>query len=126
MLNTILIQGRLTKDPELRYTMQETPVASFSIACERDTKNADGQRETDFIDCVAWRRTGTFVSEYFHKGDMIVLSGRLQIRHWEDDKGYKRRSAEVVVISAYFGGDKRSAPAKPEFEELDDDGELPF
>ena len=153
MLNHIVIMGRLTRDPELRYTQSQTPVASFTLAVDRDFGSRDGgEKQTDFIDCVAWRQTAEFVSKYFTKGSMAVVSGRLQIRDWTDREGGKRRSAEVVVDNMYFGesrrrdgdsGDSRSssyssygnsgsagkssAPAASAFAELDDgDGELPF
>ena len=153
MLNHITIMGRLTRDPELRYTQSQTPVASFTLAVDRDFGSRDGgEKQTDFIDCVAWRQTAEFVSKYFTKGNMAVVSGRLQIRDWTDRDGGKRRSAEVVVDNMYFGesrrrdgdsGDSRSssyssygnsgsagkssAPAASAFAELDDgDGELPF
>ena len=153
MLNHITIMGRLTRDPELRYTQSQTPVASFTLAVDRDFGSRDGgDKQTDFIDCVAWRQTAEFVSKYFTKGSMAVVSGRLQIRDWTDREGGKRRSAEVVVDNMYFGesrrrdgdsGDSRSssyssygnsgsagkssAPAASAFAELDDgDGELPF
>ena len=153
MLNHITIMGRLTRDPELRYTQSQTPVASFTLAVDRDFGSRDGgEKQTDFIDCVAWRQTAEFVSKYFTKGSMAVVSGRLQIRDWTDRDGGKRRSAEVVVDNMYFGesrrrdgdsGDSRSssyssygnsgsagkssAPSASAFAELDDgDGELPF
>ena len=155
MLNHIVIMGRLTRDPELRYPQSQTPVASFSLAVDRDFGGRDGgEKQTDFIDCVAWRQTAEFVNKYFTKGSMAVVSGRLQIRDWTDRDGGKRRSAEVVVDNMYFGeskrrdsGDSRSdsysnsysrpssgydAPrsvnsAPSAFSELDDgDGELPF
>lgn len=155
MLNHITIMGRLTRDPELRYTQSQTPVASFTLAVDRDYGGRDGgEKQTDFIDCVAWRQTAEFVSKYFQKGSMAVVSGRLQIRDWTDREGGKRRSAEVVVDNVYFGesrrrdsgdsgsyggnygssGDSRSysatassAPSASPFAELDDgDGELPF
>lgn len=153
MLNHITIMGRLTRDPELRYTQSQTPVASFTLAVDRDFGSRDGgEKQTDFIDCVAWRQTAEFVSKYFTKGSMAVVSGRLQIRDWTDREGGKRRSAEVVVDNMYFGesrrrdgdsGDSRSssyssygnsgsagkssAPVASAFAELDDgDGELPF
>ena len=108
MLNHITIMGRLTRDPELRRTGSGIAVASFTIAVDRDFSPKDGgERETDFIDCVAWRQTGEFVSKYFTKGSMIVVSGRLQIRSWNDKDGNKRRTAEVVVDNIYFGGSKR-------------------
>ena len=108
MLNHIVIMGRLTRDPELRRTGSGIAVASFTVAVDRDFGNRDGgERETDFIDCVAWRQTGEFVSKYFTKGSMIVVSGRLQIRNWNDKDGNKRRSAEVVADNVYFGESKR-------------------
>ena len=108
MLNHITIMGRLTRDPELRRTGSGIAVASFTLAVDRDFgKNDNGERETDFIDCVAWRQTGEFVSKYFTKGRMIVVSGRLQIRSWTDKDGNKRRTAEVVADNCYFGDSKR-------------------
>ena len=108
MLNHIVIMGRLTRDPELRRTGSGVAVASFSLAVDRDFAPKDGgERETDFIDCVAWRQTGEFVSKYFAKGRMAVVSGRLQIRSWTDKDGNKRTSAEIVVANAYFGDSKR-------------------
>ncbi len=108
MLNHITIMGRLTRDPELRRTGSGIAVASFTLAVDRDYSPKDGgERETDFIDCVAWRQTGEFVSKYFAKGRMAVVSGRLQIRGWTDKEGNKRRSAEVVADNVYFGDSKR-------------------
>ena len=110
MLNHIVIMGRLTRDPELRRTGSGIAVASFSVAVERDFSGRDGgEKETDFIDCVAWRQTGEFVSKYFTKGRMIVVSGRLQIRSWTDKDGNKRRTAEVVADNCYFGDSKRES-----------------
>ena len=109
MLNHITIMGRLTRDPELRRTGSGIAVASFTVAVDRDFGGRDGgEKETDFIDCVAWRQTGEFVSKYFTKGSMIVVSGRLQIRSWNDKEGNKRRTAEVVADNVYFGESKRS------------------
>lgn len=108
MLNHIVIMGRLTRDPELRRTGSGIAVASFTVAVDRDYSGKDGgEKETDFIDCVAWRNTGEFVSKYFTKGRMIVVSGRLQLRDWTDKEGNKRRSAEVVADSCYFGDSKK-------------------
>ena len=108
MLNHIVIMGRLTRDPELRRTGSGIAVASFTVAVDRDFgKNENGEKETDFIDCVAWRQTGEFISKYFTKGRMIVVSGRLQIRSWADKDGNKRRTAEVVADNCYFGDSKR-------------------
>ena len=111
MLNHITIMGRLTRDPELRRTGSGTAVASFTLAVDRDFGGNGNERETDFIDCVAWRQTGEFVSKYFTKGSMAVVSGRLQIRNWTDKEGNKRRSAEVNVANAYFGDSKRDGDA---------------
>lgn len=126
MLNTITIMGRLTRDPELRYTQSNTPVASFTLAVDRDF----GEKQTDFIDCVAWRSSAEFVSRYFGKGSMAAVAGRLQIREWTDNNGNKRRSAEVVAEHVYFGESKRREASADisaaDFEDLDDDGELPF
>ena len=154
MLNKIFIMGRLTRDPELRRTQTGTSVASFTLAVDRDFKDkSTGERTTDFIDVVAWRQTGEFVSRYFAKGRMAVVEGRLQMREWTDKEGNKRRSAEVVADNVYFGDSRRdgeggySAPAygsapvgdysapsgysapveSNQFAELSgDDGELPF
>lgn len=132
MLNKIIIMGRLTRDPELRRTGSGTAVASFTLAVDRDFKTQDGKKETDFIDIVAWRGTGEFVSKYFSKGRMAVVEGRLQIRDWTDKDGGKRRSAEVVAESVYFADSKKSVPESgtaepaPITEEEIDEGELPF
>ena len=108
MLNHIVIMGRLARDPELRHTQTGTPVASFTLAVDRDFKDKNtGERQTDWIDVVAWRGTGEFVSRYFSKGRMAVVEGRLQIRDWTDKEGNKRRSAEVVADNVYFGDSKR-------------------
>ncbi len=151
MLNKIILMGRLTRDPELRRTQSGTAVTSFSLAVDRDFKSQSGEKETDFIDIVAWRNTAEFVSKYFTKGRMAIVEGRLQIRDWTDREGGKRRSAEVVADNVYFGDSKRDAasdggyappaygavpsrsatPAPTEsqsdFAEIgEDDGELPF
>lgn len=141
MLNHIVIMGRLTRDPELRRTGSGVAVASFTLAVDRDFSGKDGgEKETDYIDCVAWRNTGEFVSKYFAKGSMAVVSGRLQIRAWNDKDGNKRRTAEVVADSVYFGESKRaaensSAPANyggyaapaQDFAQLEgEDAQLPF
>ena len=151
MLNSVTIMGRLTRDPELRHTQSGTAVASFTVAVDRDYKNKEtDKRDTDFIDCVAWRSTGEFVSKYFTKGRMAIVEGRLQIRDWTDNNGSKRRSAEVIADNIYFGDSKRdSAPSdygapppygapsgrgtpapmesRSDFAEIgEEDGELPF
>ena len=149
MLNHITIMGRLTRDPELRRTGSGIAVASFTLAVDRDFGGKDGgERETDFIDCVAWRQTGEFVSKYFTKGRMAVVSGRLQIRNWNDKEGNKRRTAEVVADNVYFGDSNKregeagsyaapaagfggySAPAAAPASDFamldDDDAQLPF
>lgn len=144
MLNHITIMGRLTKDPEMRRTASGIACASFTLAVDRDYSN-NGEKETDFIDCVAWRSTAEFVQKYFTKGRMTVASGRLQIRSWTDNSGNKRRTAEVVADNVYFGDSKKesdnsgytgfipnssvptaSAPVS-DFAMLDDDdAQLPF
>ena len=108
MLNKIIIMGRLTIDPELRRTGSGTAVTSFSMACDRDFKSQSGDKETDFIEVVAWKNTAEFVSKYFSKGRMAVVEGRLQIRDWTDKAGNKRTSAEVVADNVYFADSKRS------------------
>ena len=110
MLNHITLMGRLVRDPELRYTQSQTPVASFTLAVDRDFGGRDGgERQTDFIDIVAWRHTADFVSKYFTKGSMAVVSGRLQIRDWTDRDGNKRTSYEIVADNVYFGDSKNAA-----------------
>ena len=144
MLNKIILMGRLTRDPELRRTGSGTAVASFSLAVDRDFKSQSGEKETDFIDVVAWRSTAEFVSKYFTKGRMAIVEGRLQIRDWTDDSGNNRRSAEVVANNVYFGDSKRDSDSSggggyrpagrgvdvspgSDFEEIgEEDGELPF
>ena len=150
MLNHITIMGRLVRDPELRRTGSGVAVTSFTVAVDRDFGSREnGERETDFIDCVAWRQTGEFVSKYFTKGRMAVVSGRLQIRNWTDKEGNKRRTAEVIADNVYFGDSKRdgdgagsyaapaaqnfggySAPASAPASDFamldDDDAQLPF
>jgi single-strand DNA-binding protein len=125
MLNKIVIMGRLTRDPELRQTQNQIPVASFTLAVDRDFGE-----ETDFIDCVAWRKTAEFVSNYFFKGKMAVVAGRLQIRNWEDKDGNKRKSAEVVADNVYFGDSKKDSGTAEYsgFQEASDisDDDLPF
>ena len=108
MLNHIVIMGRLVRDPELRRTGSGVAVTSFRVAVDRDFVPKDGgERKADFIDCVAWRQTGEFISKYFTKGRMIIVDGRLEMRDWTDKDGNKRTSAEIVVANAYFGDSKR-------------------
>lgn len=130
-LNRIDIMGRLTKAPELRYTAQGTPVTSFTLAVDRDYQSGGSERQADFIDVVAWKSTAEFVSKYFSKGSMAIVTGRLQIRDWEDKNGGKRRSAEVIADSVYFGESRKRDTEgvnvdPPKFEEMEDDGTLPF
>jgi len=114
MLNSIEVMGRLTRDPELRQTQSQIPVASFTLAVDRDYGGRDGgEKQTDFIDCVAWRQTAEFISKYFFKGSMAVVSGRLQMRDWTDRDGNKRRSAEIVVENIYFGEAKKEREQDP-------------
>ena len=153
MLNHIVLMGRLTRDPELRRTGSGVAVASFTLAVDRDFAAQGAEKETDFVDIVAWRNTAEFVSRYFTKGRMAVVEGRLQIRSWQDKDGNNRRTAEVVADNVYFGDSKRdgaersgdynnySAPAygapaggyaapmggASDFSEIDEeDGDLPF
>lgn len=117
MINHITAMGRLTHDPELRHTASGIAVCSFSIACERDYKDTSGQKQTDFIDVVAWRNTAEFVSKYFTKGRMAVVDGRLQLRDWTDKEGAKRRNAEILAASVNFGDSKPKA-AEPQTTEV--------
>lgn len=135
MLNNIVIMGRLTRDPELRRTSSGVAVSSFTLACERDFAPQGEARGTDFIDIVAWRYTAEFVEKYFSKGQMAVVSGRLQIRNWEDKEGNKRRSAEILADHVYFGEAKRDKTTQGEpqydpqggFSEIEDiDTPLPW
>lgn len=148
MLNKIIVMGRLTRDPELRRTGSGTAVTSFSLAVDRDFKDQNGDKETDFIDVVAWRNTAEFVSKHFAKGRMVVVEGRLQIRDWTDKDGGKRRSAEIIAENVYFGDSKHETqntqadnmaslagrmsgfaepPNKQGFAEIgEEDGELPY
>ena len=141
MLNKIIIMGRLTRDPELRRTGSGTAVTSFSLACDRDFKSQSGDKETDFIEVVAWKNTAEFVSKYFSKGRMAVVEGRLQIRDWTDKAGNKRITAEIVADNVYFADSKRSESndnQKENFNALsgrvsddfapisEEDGEIPF
>lgn len=109
MLNHCTLMGRLVRDPELRHTGNNVPVASFTIAVDRDFKAAGGEKETDFVDVVAWRNTAEFVSKYLSNGRMAVVSGRLQMRKWTDKDGNKRVSAEIVADNVYFGDSKNSS-----------------
>lgn len=134
MLNHITLMGRLTKDPELRHTGSGVSVANFSLAVERDYKSGEGERETDFIEIVAWRGTADFVTKYFRRGSMAAISGRLQIRSFVDKEGNKRKAAEVVAESIYFAESKRSSEATTQTAAMadivplpdDDDDGLPF
>ena len=137
MLNKIIIMGRMTRDPEIRRTGSGTAVTSFSLACDRDFKSQSGDKETDFIEVVAWKNTAEFVSKYFSKGRMAVVEGRLQIRDWTDKAGNKRKTAEVVADNVYFADSKQSQEKNFEnlagrmdgFAEIQEDEEencLPF
>lgn len=147
MLNTVSLQGRMVRDPELRRTNSGKPVTSFTLACDRDFKNSQtGEKEVDFLDCVAWNSTAELVEKYFHKGQMAVATGRLQIRQYTDKNGQKLRHAEILVSSVYFCGSKENGSAgcsesdsgygapsyqtnapSGDFAELDEeDGQLPF
>lgn len=126
MLNKITLMGRNTRDPELRYTTQNVPVTTFTLAVDRDYQPG-GNKQTDFINCVAWRKTAEFVNEYFHKGDMMAVSGSLQTREYTDRDGNKRKVFEVVAENVYFCERKKNDAPAPSttFEDLDDDEPLP-
>lgn len=140
MLNIVTILGRLVRDPELRHTNSGKSVCSFTMAVDRDFKNGNGEKEVDFIDCVAWGNTADFVSRYAEKGRLLIASGRLQIREWTDKEGNKRRNAEVITSNVYFGDSKKKITQEEQaanfeqptgdvagFVEIDSaDGELPF
>lgn len=140
MLNKIIIMGRLTRDPELRRTGSGTAVISFSLACDRDFKSRSGDKETDFIEVVAWKNTAEFVSKYFGKGRVAVVEGRLQTRDWTDREGGKRVATEIVADNVYFGDSKRDSDSgtassysdtlsgmTQDFSEIsEEDGDIPF
>jgi len=134
-MNEIVLMGRLTRDPELRTTGSGTPVCSFTLAVYRDYNN--GEKQTDFIDCVAWRKTAEFVNRNFLKGKMAAVTGSLQLRDWTDKDGNKRRAAEVNVRSVHFCGDKGGRETSESdgwqepstvdgWQEIDDESDLPF
>ena len=135
-MNNISLMGRLTKTPELRRTTSGTSVASFTLAVDRGFKDSDGERQTDFIDCVAWKNTAEFISKYFIKGQMIAATGHLQTRNWQDKDGNNRKATEVVVDRAFFTGDKQKSDTEDidrlrdfpnvDFADAGDDGDLPF
>ena len=133
MLNSVIIMGRLTRDPELRRTQSGTAVTSFTMAVDRDFKSQSGEKETDFIDVVAWRNTGEFAAKYLAKGRMAAVEGRIQVRDWQDKDGNRRKSVEVVADNVYFAYSKRDSKPQEsrtvddqEFDEIEDDGDLPF
>lgn len=131
MLNNVIIMGRLTRDPELRRTQSGTAVTSFTMAVDRDFKSQSGEKETDFIDVVAWRNTGEFAAKYLAKGRMAAVEGRIQVRDWQDKDGNRRKSVEVVADNVYFADSKRDSKPQEsrddqEFDEIEDDGDLPF
>ena len=140
-MNTITVKGRLARDPELRHTQTDVPVASFTVAVDRRFTPEGQERQADFIDCVAWRKTGENISKFFKKGKEILVRGSLQSRKWEDKDGNKRTSWEIIVEEFDFCGAKQSGEAEPAsrpagapadapgpgFQEIEgDDGELPF
>lgn len=133
MLNSVIIMGRLTRDPEMRRTQGGTAVTSFTMAVDRDFKSQSGEKETDFIDVVAWRNTGEFAAKYLAKGRMAAVEGRIQVRDWQDKDGNRRKSVEVVADNVYFADSKRDSKPQEsrtvddqEFDEIEDDGDLPF
>lgn len=131
MLNNVVIMGQLTRDPELRRTQSGTAVTSFTMAVDRDFKSQSGEKETDFIDVVAWRNTGEFAAKYLAKGRMAAVEGRIQVRDWQDKDGNRRKSVEVVADNVYFADSKRDSKPQEsrddqEFDEIEDDVDLPF
>lgn len=138
MLNRVTIAGRMARDPELRYTNSGTAVTSFTLAVDRDFKGQNGEKITDWIDCVAWKGSAEFVARYFQKGTLAIVDGRLQVRDWTDNNGNKRRTYEVIADTVHFGGGKREEqndytkqvwpePKEQQFDELEgDDARLPF
>ena len=130
MLNSVIIMGRLTRDPEKRHTQNGTAGASLTLACDRDFKPKNGEKETDFIDVVVWGKTAEFAANYFTKGRMVSVEGRLQVRNWQDKDGNKRKTSEVVADRMYFGDSKQEDKKQPapadDFCEIEDDGDLPF
>lgn len=144
MLNVAVLMGRLTGDPEIRVTQDGKKVASFSVACDRDFKNRDGERQTDFLNIVAWEKTAEFLEKYFHKGDLISIEGRIQARQYQDRNGNNRTAVEIVARNVFFAGGKKDiagqskpAPAPQNagsfepvkddgFALIDDEGDLPF
>lgn len=137
MLNRIIIMGRLTRDPELRRTQSGAAVTGITLAVERDFKSQGGEKETDFIDVVAWRNAAEFLAKYFTKGRMAVVEGRLQSRSWQDKEGNKRTAWEVIADSVYFGDSKKDGAAQSQqnyeyaaqsqqFGEVEDNGDIPF
>lgn len=134
MLNTITISGRICNDLELKTTTNGTEVLSFTIACERDYKDQNGEKPVDFIDCIAFKHTAVFVSKYFAKGRMAIVNGKLQTRTWQDKDGNKRKSTEIVADNVYFADSKNNAEANKnenrgvsvDFEPIADDERLPF
>lgn len=121
-MNKSILMGRLTKDPEIRTTNNQLPVATFTVAVDRGFKDAGGNKQTDFISCVAWRKTAEFISKYFSKGNMILVEGSIQTRSWDDNDGKKHYATEVIVDKAYFTGEKKADSysndiyAEPQFE----------
>lgn len=128
MLNVVNIGGRITKDLELKKSTSDVSIVNFSIACERDFKDQNGEKVTDFFDVVAFRNTAEFVAKYFGKGRMIIINGTLQTRSWTDKDGNKRKAVEIVANNVYFGDSKtESTPAVPQFSEVaEGDEDLPF
>lgn len=132
MLNKVVLMGRFTRDPELRATQQGDSVLSFSLAVDRDFKGQNGEKKTDFINCVAWRKTAEFISKYFKKGSMAAVEGRIETRSWDNSEGKKSYATEVIVNNIYFGESKRDAEINepvsdmPPVSSFGDDEDLPF
>ncbi len=130
MLNKVILMGRFTRDPELRSTGKGKSVVSFALAVDRDFKGANNERETDFINCVAWGNTAEFISKYFKRGSMAALEGSIQTRSWDNNEGKKSYATEVIVNNIYFGESKKDTaealPSPPPMTPMGDDDDLPF
>ena len=128
MLNKVVLMGRCTADPELMVTAKGISVTTFTVAVNRRFKNASGEYEADFINCVAWRNTAEFIAKYFGKGKLIAVIGSIQTRKYQDKNGNNRVATEVVVDEAHFCGENKAEGTKDgkDFEEVADDIELPF
>lgn len=125
MLNNIVLQGRLTRDPEMKATASGISCATFALACEQDYKNPNGERDTDFFDVVAWRGTADFVQRYFKQGQMAVVKGRLQTRQWTAEDGSKRKTVQIVAENVYFCGRENGGQATEQPAAVEEQAPVP-